>query len=141
MLLVIESVDKVSMQEFANALSNHQVVNAVGLMGSFILDEWYRKDNGEIGDRGLADSLNAVGTDEATVSMATHYVKCFACRIDENNPRVRDLDCIVRLCERRHWQPVFLILPDNEEQIDEMVGHGLVELLHRNAAFMSVSFW
>lgn len=87
-------------------------------------------------DRGLADSLNAVGTDEATVSMATHYVKCFACRIDENNPRVRDLDCIVRLCERRHWQPVFLILPDNEEQIDEMVGHGLVELLHRNAAFI-----
>lgn len=47
-LLVIESVDKVSMQEFANALSYHQVVNAVGLMGSFILDEWYRKDNSEL---------------------------------------------------------------------------------------------
>lgn len=48
MLLVIESVDKVSMQEFANALSNYQVVNAVGLMGSFILDEWYREENGKL---------------------------------------------------------------------------------------------
>ena len=46
-LLVIESLDKVTMQEFANALSNHQVVNAVGLIGSFILDEWYRKPDGE----------------------------------------------------------------------------------------------
>lgn len=46
-LLVIESVDKVSMQEFANVLSNYQVVNAVGLLGSFILDEWYREENGE----------------------------------------------------------------------------------------------
>lgn len=47
-LLVIESVDKVTMQEFANALSNYQVVNAVGLMGSFILDEWYREENGKL---------------------------------------------------------------------------------------------
>ncbi|MBR5028228.1 MAG: hypothetical protein IKX51_03300 [Bacteroidales bacterium] len=45
--LIIESLDKVTMQEFADALSDYEVVNAVGLMGSFILDEWYRKDNGE----------------------------------------------------------------------------------------------
>lgn len=47
-LLVIESLEKVTMQEFAKALANCQVVNAVGLMGSFILNEWYRKENGEL---------------------------------------------------------------------------------------------
>ncbi len=46
-LLVVESLDKVTMKEFANALSSYEVVNAVGLMGSFILDEWYRKPDGE----------------------------------------------------------------------------------------------
>ena len=87
-------------------------------------------------DKALYDSLTAAGADEVTVSMATHYVKAFACRIDDDNPRIRDLDRIVRLCRKRGWMPVFLILPDNEEQMAEMVGPGLVDIIRRNGNYI-----
>lgn len=87
-------------------------------------------------DKALYDSLSAVGADEVTISMATHYVKAFACKIDDKNPRIRDLDRIVKLCKQRGWMPVFLILPDNEEQMTELVDPGLVELLRRNGNFI-----
>lgn len=87
-------------------------------------------------DHALYESLTASGADETTISLATHYVKAFACQIDEHNPRIKDLDRIVRLCRKRGWQPVFLILPDNEEQINELVGPELVELLHRNGNYI-----
>ena len=87
-------------------------------------------------DHALYDSLAAAGADEQTISMATHYVKAFACQIDESNPRIKDLDRIVDLCRKRGWQPVFLILPDNEEQMAEMVGPALVDLLRRNGDFI-----
>ncbi len=87
-------------------------------------------------DKALYDSLSAAGADEVTISMSTHYVKAFACKIDDKNPRIRDLDRIVKLCKQRGWMPVFLILPDNEEQMTELVGPGLVELLRRNGNFI-----
>lgn len=87
-------------------------------------------------DKALYGSLTAAGADEITLSMATHYVKAFACKVDDKNPRIRDLDRIVKLCKKRGWMPVFLILPDNEEQMTEMVGPGLVELLRRNGDFI-----
>ena len=87
-------------------------------------------------DKAVADSLTASGADELSISMTTHYVKAFACQIDENNPRITDLDRIVHLCRKRGWQPVFLILPDNEEQMLELVGPELVELLRRNGDFI-----
>ena len=87
-------------------------------------------------DHALYDSLSAAGADETTVSLATHYVKAFACKVDDKNPRIRDLDRVVKLCKRRGWMPVFLILPDNEDQMNELVGSGLVELLRRNGNYI-----
>lgn len=87
-------------------------------------------------DKALYNSMTAAGVDETSVSMATHYVKAFACKIDDRNPRIRDLDRIVKLCKRRGWMPIFLILPDNEEQMAELVGPGLVELLRRNGNYI-----
>ncbi len=84
-------------------------------------------------DLALCDSLIASGAD---IWMATHYVKAFACQIDESNPRIKDLDRIVILCRKRGWQPVFLMLPDNEEQMASMVGPALVDLLRRNGNFI-----
>ena len=76
------------------------------------------------------------GRAEDTLGMACHYVKCFACSLDDDNPRIRDFDRIVKLCRRRGWQPVFHILPDNEEQIAQMVGPDLLWLMHHNAAYV-----
>ena len=87
-------------------------------------------------DRALAEQLRAQGVSEDTISLATHYVKCFAGEVDEDNPRIRDLDRIARLCERRGWRLLYHILPDNEEQMASLVGPALVELLRRNGTFV-----
>lgn len=87
-------------------------------------------------DKGLAQEMQARGMDDATIAMATHYVKCFACDVDEHNPRIHDLDRIADLCHERGWLPVFNILPDNEEQMTELVGPELVTLLRRNGRFV-----
>lgn len=87
-------------------------------------------------DRALAGDLRARGVSEDTIGLATHYVKSFACQIDSDNPRVRDLDRIVRLCERRGWNAIFHILPDNEEQMRELVGEALVDILRRNGNYL-----
>ena len=90
-------------------------------------DEW---------DYQLFTDYSSRGVSSDTIEMACHYVKCFALTLDGSNPRIRDLDRIVRLCKQRGWQPVFHILADNEEQMVDMVGPELVELLHRNAQFV-----
>lgn len=76
------------------------------------------------------------GRNEDTLMMACHYVKCFACTVTGDNPRIKDFDRIVRLCRSRGWQPVFHILPDDEEQIDSIVGPDLLYLMHENARFV-----
>lgn len=87
-------------------------------------------------DKAVADRLIAQGVSDDTVSLATHYVKCFACDVDADNPRIRDLDRIAELCQKRGWHAVFHILPDNEEQMAVLVGPELVEVLRRNGDFV-----
>lgn len=87
-------------------------------------------------DCATAERYWSLGAPDDTVGLATHYVKCFACQIDDCNPRVRDLDRIVRLCQQCGWQLVFHILPDNEEQMAELVGPQLVELVRRNGTYL-----
>jgi hypothetical protein len=88
-------------------------------------------------DKAVAKAYTECGMYEVdTVVLATHYVKCFACQIDENNPRIRDFDRIVKLCRQRGWHLVLHILPDNEEQMTELVGPELVELVRRKGAFV-----
>lgn len=87
-------------------------------------------------DKGLGREMSARGIGDDTIALATHYVKCFACDVTEDNPRIRDLDHIVDLCRKRGWITVFNILPDNEEQMSELVGPELVALLRRNGRFV-----
>lgn len=87
-------------------------------------------------DHAVADMYWAKGAREDTVGLATHYVKDFACTVDEDNPRVQDFDRIVSLCRSRGWHLVLHILPDNEDQMTELVGPELVEILRRNGTFI-----
>lgn len=45
---VVESYDRMTMSDFADALYDHSISLAVGLMGSKNLDEWYRVDSGRV---------------------------------------------------------------------------------------------
>ncbi len=71
-----------------------------------------------------------------TIAMMCHYIKCFAYALDDKNPRIKDFDKIVTLCKKRGWQPVFNILADNVDQIDTLLGHELVQIMHQNAQYI-----
>lgn len=71
-----------------------------------------------------------------TIAMACHYIKEFACTFDENNPRIKDLDKILRLCNKRGWLPVFNILAENVDQMESFCGPDLIWLLERNAQYI-----
>lgn len=72
-----------------------------------------------------------------TIMLACHHIKHFAYTLDDNNPRIKDLDNIVKLCEERGWQPVFNILAENVDQIDSLCGPDLMYLLKQNVKFVT----
>ena len=87
-------------------------------------------------DNVVGHKLVSQGVSDDTISLATHYVKGFACDVDEENPRIRDLDRIAELCRQRGWHAVFHILPDNEDQMTALVGPELVDILRRKGKFV-----
>lgn len=103
---------------------------------TFSLPEPFPFTNAADWDSHVWTEGNQQGKNPDTLALACHYIKCFATTVDDRNPRIRDLDRIVRLCQRRGWQPVFHILPDNEDQMGAFVGPELLGLLHENARFV-----
>ncbi len=79
---------------------------------------------------------NGVHPSEDSIALACHHIKHFACQLDENNPRIKDFDNIVKLCKRRGWQPVFNILAENVDQIDTLCGPDLMVLLEQNVQYI-----
>ena len=71
-----------------------------------------------------------------TIALACHHIKHFAFNLDDNNPRIKDLDNIVKLCQKRGWQPVFNILAENVDQIDSLCGPDLLFLLNQNVQYV-----
>lgn len=73
---------------------------------------------------------------EDSVALTCHYIKDFAYQLDEKNPRIKDLDRIVKLCQKRGWKLVFNILADNMDEIGDLVGPDLVYLMQQNAQYI-----
>ena len=71
-----------------------------------------------------------------TIALACHYIKDFAYQLDEQNPRIRDLDNIVKLCQKRGWNLIFSILADNMDQINALVGPELPWLMRQNNQYI-----
>ncbi len=64
--------------------------------------------------------------------LADHYIKAYAFLLDENNPRVRDMDEAVKLCLQRGWKPVLNLLPENTEYARVLFGDTLVQYMEYN---------
>lgn len=106
---------------------------------TFTLPHPFPYHNANEWDRAIGESntlYNGKQTSMDTIAMACHYVKEFACTFDDKNPRIKDLDKIVRLCHERGWQPVFNILAENVDQMDSLCGPELIWLLERNAQYI-----
>lgn len=87
-----------------------------------------------VGSTGIL--YNGKPASQDTISLACHYIKCFACGLDDDNPRIKDLDKIVQLCKKRGWRLIFHILPDNVEQIEALVGPELQPIMKNNAHYI-----
>lgn len=71
-----------------------------------------------------------------TIVLTCHYIKDFAYQLDDENPRIKDFDRIVKLCKRRGWKLVFHILADNMDQIKTLAGPDLEFLMKQNAQYI-----
>ncbi|HBX53462.1 MAG: hypothetical protein A2275_01940 [Bacteroidetes bacterium RIFOXYA12_FULL_35_11] len=65
---------------------------------------------------------------------ACNLVKMFALQIDTaTNVRIKNLDEIVRIAQKRNWNLVFVILPEDFDKVAKMVGEELAMLLDQTA--------
>lgn len=76
------------------------------------------------------DKWGGYGTPERT--LADSYIKNFAFVLDEENPRIQDFDEIVELCNEKNLDLIFVLLPENLEQAEELVGKELIQLMTTN---------
>ena len=74
--------------------------------------------------------------DNDMVFLPHHYVKAYAFQIRDDNPRVKDFDAIVELCQKRGWNLVLNLLPENVDKAEELVGNDLVSLMQRNRDYL-----
>lgn len=68
--------------------------------------------------------------------MADRYIQNYAFIIDEDNVRVQDFDEIVTIAQAKNLNLIFLILPENIEQMEYLVGPELVQLILDNVQFL-----
>ncbi|MBI1307854.1 MAG: hypothetical protein GC181_14720 [Bacteroidetes bacterium] len=68
--------------------------------------------------------------------MADHNIKAFAFQINDQNPRVRDFDEIVRVCRDKNLRLVLNLMAENVEYADSFVGENLVWLMRQNRNYL-----
>lgn len=88
----------------------------------------------EVYHKGIPDANGAKDLEKTNI--ACHFIKNYAFVIDESNPRVRDFDAIVALCQAKHLNLIFHLLPENHERATELCGSDLDELMKQNVAFL-----
>lgn len=85
--------------------------------------------------------LDAEGNrDRAMTELTSHFVKNYAFQIHDGNPRVKDFDRIVELCEKRGWKLVFNLMAENVDKAEALVGSDLVFLMRENARYLETRY-
>lgn len=74
--------------------------------------------------------------DQEKIILACHYVKGYAFNIDENNPRVKDFDAIVKWCAENKVNVYLNLMAENIQYADSLVGKELVFLMRQNRDFL-----
>lgn len=71
--------------------------------------------------------------DQARTELACHYIKAYGFQIDTlSNPRIADFNEIVELARERGWNLVFILMAENTEKAEQLVGEDLLFLMHQN---------
>ena len=69
-------------------------------------------------------------------TLADHYIKAYAFVLDENNPRVKDCDALVKWSKKTGKKLVFNLLAENTDYADSLVGPELVALMRYNRDYL-----
>ena len=69
-------------------------------------------------------------------ALACHYIKTYSFVIDDDNPRVKDFDAIVKLCRKRGWNLVFNLMAENVDKANELVGKDLMRMMKANRDYL-----
>ena len=69
-------------------------------------------------------------------TLADHYIKAYAFKIDEENVRLRQLDELVQLCHSRSYRVVLNLLAENIEYADSLCGPSLSWQMRANRNFL-----
>jgi hypothetical protein len=85
-------------------------------------------------DKGIPDQNG--NKDQEKTNIACHFIKNYAFVIDDNNPRIKDFDAIVKSCKEKRLQLIFHVLPENYERAAELCGTDLTELMEKNVEFL-----
>jgi hypothetical protein len=88
----------------------------------------------ELFNKGVLDANGSKNQEKTDI--ACHFIKNYAFVIDENNPRIKDLDEIVLYCHKNNFNLIFNILPENYERAIELCGKDLEVLMRNNVEFI-----
>ncbi len=72
--------------------------------------------------------------------LADQFIKQYAFIIDENNSRIQNLDALVTLAEKRDWNLILSILPENIEKADSLVDEDLTNLIFANSEWIKTRY-
>ena len=81
--------------------------------------------------------LNPDGSwDMPKIVLACHYIKAYAVNVNENNPRIKDIDEMVKWCEEKKIPLYLNLMAENVEYADSLVGKELVFLMRQNRDYL-----
>lgn len=70
-------------------------------------------------------------------TLTDHYIKAYGFVLNEQNPRIKDLDNIVEVCREKDIELYFNLLAENTQYADSLAGSSLLKLITYNAKFLT----
>jgi len=132
-LLAMKAYPIKSEEEWNALVMQHWKTDPLGFPYDFEWDNTHQWDSA-MAWRGWHDAEGR--RDQQMTELACHYIKSYGFQITDENPRVKDFDAIVKLCQERGWNLVFNLMAENVDKANELVGKDLMFLMQRNREYL-----
>ena len=132
-LLAFDAYPIKTKQEWNALVREHWSTDPLGFPYEFEWDNTHQWDSA-MAWRGWHDAEGK--RDQQMTELACHYIKSYGFQITDDNPRVKDFDAIVELCQKRGWNLVFNLMAENVDKANMLVGKDLMFLMQRNREYL-----
>lgn len=69
--------------------------------------------------------------------LADHIIKNYAFDLHQNSPRMSDFDQIAVLASEKKLNLIFVIIPENTELSDSLLGKDIISIMNKNRSFLT----